>query len=463
MLRLLRSSWPHLSRAAVVGVGCLPLSAFAQTAPSSSTPPTSSSARPPAGSATTTTPAKAQGLETRPEWIVLNVLRSNPVTAPYPIATSWRSGQVVLSGRVGTKVVHDTAVQLAIGTGHSIRDDLKIDTAEVYRSAAMSPAVGAAPYYVYPPPLFGRIDDPFFGFEPPLLSYPAWWGAVAAREPVMLPPQGLPDQAAGGGQPGGAAPVKVPIGSSLEDGTIEMTLDTRGVATLRGTVPTLADRVAVGQKIMQTPGVTEVINLLNVGSSSTAPPQPQPPPPPQPENDLVPRRPERGEAPAPAVDQELRPAISSDTPELSERLSRTFLNRPALATLPIKVSVRDGVAYLSGQVPTAYEAMLAFRAAQQTPGIREVDDRLQFVVPDGERRNPLQLKGRPDDVEPYLTAQIRRQAGDIAHVDQVRLQGDRLEIKGTLLREDDRPRLDAILRSMPLLRGFKLESNFVVD
>jgi len=316
---------------------------------------------------------------------------------------------------------------------------------------------------VYPPPLFGRIDNPFYGFEPPLLSYPAWWGMVAARDSMTLPPQGNPEQAASvlvdpGAAPNSASPLKVPIGASPEDGTVEMTIDTRGVAVLRGTVPTLTDRVAIGQKIKQVPGVSEVINLLNVGTPSDSP---SPPPPPLPADPSMPKAPARPEPPA--VDPAVQPAISADNEDLSKRLGRAFLNRPALAGLPIKVSVRDGVAYLSGEVPTVYEAMLAFRAAQQTPGIREVDDRLQFVVPDGERRNPLQQKGRPEDVEPYLTAQIRRQVGDIAHVDQVRLQGDALEVKGTLLRQEDRARLDAILRSMPILRGFRLEPNFVVD
>ena len=53
-----------------------------------------------------------------------------PLTAPYPIAATWRNGVVVLSGRVGTKVVHDAAVQLAIALGFPFRDDLVIDTAE---------------------------------------------------------------------------------------------------------------------------------------------------------------------------------------------------------------------------------------------------------------------------------------------------------------------------------------------
>src|SRR5205807_3436207 len=125
-----------------------------------------------------------------------------------------------------------------------------------------------------------------------------------------------------------------------------------------------------------------------------------------------------------------RPAIAANRDDLSRRLEQAIAARPALAGLAIKASIRDGVAYLQGKVPTVYEAMLAFRAAQQTPGVRRVDDRLEFVVPDGEARNPLQQKGRPEDIEPYLTEQIRRQVGDLAHIDQVRVRGDTLEIRG---------------------------------
>jgi hypothetical protein len=152
-----------------------------------------------------------------------------------------------------------------------------------------------------------------------------------------------------------------------------------------------------------------------------------------------------------------------DRNDVAGRLEQTFASRPALAGLKIKLAVRDGVASLSGRVPTVYEAMLAFRAAQQTPGVHYVDDRLEFVVPDGVRKNPLLQKGRPEDVEPYLASQIRRQVGDIAHIDQVHLRGETLEIKGTLSREDDRPRLDAILRSMPVLRDFRLDPVFQLD
>jgi hypothetical protein len=142
---------------------------------------------------------------------------------------------------------------------------------------------------------------------------------------------------------------------------------------------------------------------------------------------------------------------------------KSLERRPGLAGLPVKVSVREGVASLSGRVPTVFEAMMAFRAAQQIPGVREINDRLEFVVPDAETRNPLLDKGRPDDVEPYIQAQIRRQVGDLAHVDRVRMQGDGLTVTGTLVRENDLARVEAILRSMPVLRGFRLHPEFTPE
>lgn len=409
-------------------------------------------------------PQKTPAAAPRADLVVLQALLANPVTAPYRIATTLRNGQVVLAGRVGTKQVHDTAVRIALATGYSIRDDLQIDTAETYRVAAAAATgmggtiggIGSPPYYVYPPPLFGRLDDPFFGFEPPVVSYPPWWRGIAARRTIDLPARTSLGPPPGGAAPNGSGPGSVPQSTTMLGGAIEMTLDARGVATLRGTVPSLADRVAIGQRIAQTPGISEVVNLLTVGRPASD----VPPPPPQPAFGPGAKAPEAPK-PAPPADEAERPAVAVDRPDLSGRVEQSFAKQPALAGLPIKVSIRDGVAYLSGKVPTVYEAMLAFRAVQQTPGVREVDDRLEFVVPDGERKNPLQQKGRPEDVEPYLTAQIRRHVGDLAHIDQVRVRGDLLEIKGSLLHEEDRPRLDAILHSMAVLRGFWLEMMFV--
>jgi hypothetical protein len=125
------------------------------------------------------------------EATIYQVLQTNPITAPYRIFVTFRDGKATLSGTVGTARIHDVAVRTVIALGYPVRDDLKIDTAEANRVAAQAamrggPGSGQGTNftYVYPPPLMGRLDDPFFGFEPPLVSYPAWWGAVTRREPL---------------------------------------------------------------------------------------------------------------------------------------------------------------------------------------------------------------------------------------------------------------------------------------
>ena len=457
--------------------------------------------------------AQGQG----PEVVVQQVLQANPVTAPYHLVTAYRGGKVAIAGGVGSKQIHDIAIRLAIATGYPIRDDLVIDTALAHRVAALqaqaqsqsmmqaqaagqarpgipSLGMGSGLPYVYPPPLFGRIDDPFFGFEPPLLSYPPWYGAVVARSqaspssPTLAnssPPSGggpvmsAPMTGNGNGNgnapapgtsanPSSSAPFQVAVGSSPQAGTVEMTIDPRGNAVLRGIVPTLADRIAIGQKIAQTPGVNEVVNLLQVAAQvaqETLPPSPQPANPAAGVPLAGPATEPAGVAPpaeanANANAEGREPAIVVDGGILNDRLTQAFGRRPALAGLPIKVTVRDGIANLSGRVPTVYEAMLAYRLVEQTPGVRDVIDRLEFTVPDGERQNPLIKQGRPEDVEPYLAAQIRRNLGDLAHLDRVRVLGDTLELRGSLVHEQDRPRLDAILRSIAVLRGFRLEPHF---
>ena len=155
--------------------------------------------------------------------------------------------------------------------------------------------------------------------------------------------------------------------------------------------------------------------------------------------------------------------MARDTRPLSRRVSEALSKRTPLSGLPIGIQSRDDVVTLSGKVPSAYEAMLAYRTVEQTPGVREIIDQLQFQVPDENHPNPLRQKGRPEDIEPYLTSQARRHIGDLAHIDQVRVRGDLLEVRGSLLHAEDQNRVLAILRSMPLLREFRLESSLHAD
>jgi osmotically-inducible protein OsmY len=463
-------------------------------------------------------PSGSQGT-VKPEQAILQALASNTVTAPYSFRVTPRDKRYSLEGRVGTRQVHDAAVRIALAMGYPITDQLVIDTAEAWRTAAMNPlgptagAVGpivTSPVgmnsYIYPPPLFGRYDDPFWGLQPPAISYPPWWRSVVYRQPLdpsltgpyPVPPVGsmpVPPGAQEQRPTGSVAPAGSELPADLsaavkspgpQEGTIELTVNSRGVAVLRGTVPTMADRIAVGQRLAQEQGIAEVVNLLAVkdgagaGTAGTpaaggAPPPPpapnEPPPAPMPEPVVPPpqaqpaRQPVKpAPAPEPTPKQPAkRPGITVDQSPLGDLVAKALSRRPGLSELPIHVSAREGVAYLSGRVPSVYEAMLAFRAAQQTPGVHDVVDRLEFVVPDPEAKNPLLEKGRPDDVEPYLEAQIRRQVGDVAHVDRVRVQGDGVEIRGTLVHEEDRTRLEAILRSIPVLRGYHLRADFQLE
>ena len=379
---------------------------------------------------------------------------------------------------------------------------------------------GGAPSLL-PPPLFGRYDDPFYGLDPPAVVYPPWWGALnaqrtqanAAFDSALGAVNGIPNTApvangaapaaypGQGGNPGatldgqGASinPGLVDPNSTasdigpIPDGTVDMEVDNAGVATIRGGIPSEAEKIAVGQRIAGMPGVNQVVNLLtikpslaklNVVKAETPPPFPTPVEP----QTTTDARPETAPTPAPATAPApsltpapviSQPAIPTNVPQpappaidptsdngMTDRASKALGDRAATLGSAVKVKVRDGVAYLSGKVASVYEAMLAYRTVQQLPGIRSVDDRLEFPVPDGSPgSNPLLERGRPDDVEPYLEAQLRRHVGNLAHIDRVRIQADTLDVRGTLSREEDRDRFDAILRSMPILRGFGVNAD----
>jgi osmotically-inducible protein OsmY len=477
----------------------------------------------------------------RPEVTVQNALRANPLTAPYPIAATWRNGVVVLSGRVGTKPIHDAAVQLAIALGFPFRDDLVIDTAETFRVAmsatpsmtgyaALTPNLSAS-YYVYPQPLFGRLDDPFFGMVPPLVSFPPWWrrqmegpmpgpnGAGQAAPNPMGAPGGFGQEApnpsvAPGRGPGPSAANNAPVGIGNPrnapegewnplnpppaKGDVEITVDSAGQVFLRGVVASEEIAREIEQTARSVPGVSRVVTQFQVkpkpadmAGHDTPPPLPQPAMPgpagnplqvkprrvETPEPDAPPLLPQPVAAPAAVQPPEppqpgvvpAHPAPAQngvgalDGQRLTRRVVDSLRKRPAVADLAIKVRTMGDAVMLTGQVPSAYEDMIAYRSAQQTPGVRDIVDRLEFLVPDENHPNPLVQKGRPEDLEPYLNAQMARHVGDLAHIDSVRARGDHIEIRGTLQNASDRDRVLAILRSIPVLHGFRLDSTLTTD
>ncbi len=528
------------------------------------------------------------------EVTLMQALRANPATAPYPFSTVPRGSKILLQGRVGAKIVHDVAIRTAINLGVPVEDGITIDTGfnpglapggaygggfgpvpgpgpnttgnvgfggpPAFGNSNVGPGGGAgygagyaggaggggippvlgfpsagsyggAPSLL-PPPIFGRYDDPFYGFDPPAVIYPPWWGALNAQRVGSNAAfnnagvngnlgnvAGVQPQANMGGagayqgqamagqgmaqadptamiNPGGATDPNVTntdIGA-IPDGTVDMEIDNNGVATIRGGIPSQAEKDAVGQRIAGMTGVSQVVNLLTIkpslmqrnvittagtGKNDNTPPFPTPveatpaqsATPAPPTIISTPANPTPIQRPTPTLKPNsnptpINPGAAIDTTGdtgLTDRATRVLADRAATIGSTVRVKVRDGVAQVSGKVASVYEAMLAYRAIQQVPGVRSIDDRLEFPVPDGSNgSNPLIDKGRPDDVEPYLEAQIRRQVGDIAHIDRVRIQADALDVRGTLARDEDRDRFDAILRSMAILRGFKVNADLPV-
>jgi hypothetical protein len=427
------------------------------------------------------TPVQIDPNAPRPEQVVLSAIRAHPMTAAYPIVTTWQKDKVVLSGRVGTKEVHDTAVRLAIALGYPFRDDLVIDTGMAHlvaqSAATMSGGVGgplgtqsAASPYVYPQPLFGWMDDPFFGMVPPLVSFPPWWRSAQMAQM----PQNRRDARAGSAAmppppyPPGAAPSAGRQPVQEVKGQVDLNVDMAGQVFLRGVATSEEAAREIEDAARSVPGVTNVFSELQV-IPRRAPEGESPPPLPVPAVELD------GNAPAPPSPAlglpqarvRPRPAPAApfalDAQPLSRRVVSSLERRPVTAELAIKVRSADGVVTLTGQVPTTYEAMMVYRAAQQTPGVHEIVDRLEFTVPDEDHSNPLLEKGRPEDIEPYLASQIRRHVDELAHVDRVQVSGNVLEMRGTIANAADQERLLAILRSIPVLQGFRLETKFAPE
>ena len=185
---------------------------------------------------------------TRVDSTLLQTLQANPITAPYRFGTEVRGNKVMLLGRVGSKYVHDVAIQTAIALGVPVDDGLVIDTGEARRVAAIAAAAGYGPPvgggvgygggpggvgFGYGPPnlgpglgyasrrvgfgygygpspygnypsLFGQVGDPFYGFDPPAISYPPWWGALTAQRLATNPMAA--DPTLGQGNLGAVAP-----------------------------------------------------------------------------------------------------------------------------------------------------------------------------------------------------------------------------------------------------------------
>ncbi|MDX2036523.1 MAG: BON domain-containing protein [Isosphaeraceae bacterium] len=397
-------------------------------------------------------------------------LARDPITGPYGIRVEMRGGRYVLKGRVGTSEIHDVVIRIAIDSGLPFLDEVVTDTREVYRSATPSngpvPILGGSTFgsaneWVYPEPLFGRLDEPFAGMEPPIISYPPDWNARSGRA---------------------AAAVAAANGGPLPPKVVEFTIDPRGVGLLRGKVPSIADRVALGQNLMRTPGVTGIINQLEVDPtiaggaakrpmSDTPPPPPRPYPPdarrvePRPEPIAAASKPESDPEPKPEPKQETEPerpaGVGRRVDPLASRAIAAAQRVPELRGVGLKIeAIEGGIVKLGGRVAGIREAMLAHRAVRSTPGVVAVVDTLEFPAVDPGKPNPLARDVDRAEAELYLESQLGRHLGDAAHVDRVELAGDRLTVEATLGHQTDRARAEAIVKSMPMLRGLRVETRW---
>jgi len=205
-----------------------------------------------------------------------------------------------------------------------------------------------------------------------------------------------------------------------------------------------------------TPGVTGVFSELRV---ELPPPVPQPVPvqaspiPPKPPSPVTASPPPT----SPAGSQPARSGpVGEDAEQLSRRIYEVLATHPVLKSLSITVNSNRGVVTLTGKVPSAYEAMLAYRTTEQTPGVDSIIDELEIPPPDDIHPNPLRQEERSEDVEPFLTSRIRRYVDDFAHIDRVFVANDLITIRGSLLKVEEKDRVEAMIRSMALLRGFRL-------
>ena len=299
----------------------------------------------------------------------------------------------------------------------------------------------------------------------PLISYPPWWRGRRRPEPASDRRRGLSQDRPDPGavvRPDASDSRRRPIRSAVAaGGTVEMTIDPPGVAVLGATVPTLADRIAIGQRIAQTPGVSEVVNLLTVATARThrRPAGRPPPPPPEPVTRTS-RRPVAEPGREPAADDADRPTAAGSPIAVDGDATRSDWSQ-ALADGPRSPACRsrsrssDGVATLAGRRAHRLrgDARLPGRPADarrprggRSPRIRRARRRGQEPPPPA--REARGRRALPDGADPPPG----RRPGPRGPSP---LQGDTLEIQGTLARDDDQaaarrdPPLDARAPRIP--------------
>ena len=356
-----------------------------------------------------------------PEEIVLKAIQANPVSAPYRIKTSWQKGLVVISGRVGSTAVHGVVVQTAIDLGYPFKDDLIVDTSEAMRVASLKArsAQGSQsaqrsgqagdPGRSINPPLFPISEDvPTFGSEIPAIAFPPGWKRADSdkQKATSLSDDSGAKVGRSSGSPGqtgssGGPRTQQWIGPTPRMGRVRVTVDETGRVSLTGVVASEEARQMIEKQARATPGVNAVFSELTVELPRPVP-QPEPvqgaPLPPDPPSPVT----SSTTPPSPAGSQPARPGPVREDAELMGRIYEVLAAHPVLRSLTITVNSSRGVVTLKGKVPSASEAMLAYRTTEQTPGVDSIVDELEFPPPDDEHPNPLRQGDLSEDLDHFL-------------------------------------------------------------
>ena len=209
-----------------------------------------------------------------PKVVLIETLGARALTSPFFFEVREDRGRLFLEGRVGSRLVHDAAIQTAFGLGIQVVDNLIIDTAAPRRVATVTTAVSASPLtgfpsasastlYPYPAPLFGPPIDPFWGYE----------AAVDQLSAVVASALGAADaggdrRCAGGRRSRGAGTVAE---QEVPQGSVAMSLDPLGYARLTGKVPSEEARAGILAKVAQMQGVVGVVDRMVVDQAVGGP------------------------------------------------------------------------------------------------------------------------------------------------------------------------------------------------
>lgn len=336
-------------------------------------------------------------------------IESDPELAGEPVRVAVSEGRAVLKGRTRSIATHERIVRLAIESGAPFRDELVIDT----RLGGLIP---------------GRMPPPVGFGLPAFPEYPSLFDPIT--------PAGGPWVARFG--PGWNDPWQV-WAFNMPDMVF----------------PPDWERRVAGRDRFRDPE-----------EETPAPPRAAEQPEPagnDPENDA------EGLPAPPRPDPELDPAFRdrNDRPDrggagrlnpLSGRVGDALAEVRGAGAIDFAVNEERGLVTLSGSAPDLETAIAARAKAAAVPGVAEVRNRVLTPMPPRDRPNPLPDLAAADReaVAEYVLELARRHVGDAASIDRVEFRGRTLVVEGKVDRAETIPRVEATLRSVPILNGLTI-------